>query len=146
MRSMACLMRHGCLLRIAVGGALLFGIGTSMCLATFSPPDGHVDYRFTPSALPLPLSLPVGTVMATTVIPDDVLGRHDDDGQGELWFSDGLGGSGPVITVPTNLAGVGMRLVLESGVAPHAPVASAGGWNVWPALPQMTGGAYTWNW
>ncbi len=119
---------------------ILLGAGGGACLAKASVQEERVDYRFTPPALQVPLSLPAGTVMATTIIPDDVLGHRDDSGAERLWFSDRREASGPVITAPTNLAGVGIRMVLESAVRSAATPASTGGWNVWPALPQMSRG------
>ena len=103
--------------------------GHALCLGGNKPVDLVTPYHFSAPVVRVAMGLPLGTVIATAVIPEgSVIARCGGDVQEGIW---GVRGAlQRFVTVRTNLPGVGVRVVSEKQAQAGIPeVVPAWRWN-----------------
>lgn len=131
----------GALLGLLVLASLLLSRPVSaLCLSGEQAVTITTPYHFSAGPVRVGMGLPLGTVIASTLIPEgSVITRCDGDLRAGVWNVDGL--HSRYRMAPTNVDGVGVRVVSEkSDWAGDEAVAVTGRWNARKLLHSITQG------
>lgn len=94
--------------------------GHALCLGGNKPVDLVTPYHFSAPVVRVAMGLPLGTVIATAVIPEgSVIARCGGDVQEGIWGA--RGAHQRFVTVRTNVPGVGIRVVSEKQALTDVP-------------------------
>lgn len=121
-----------------MGGLAGLAPGYALCLNGEPAMRVTTTYHFGSKPVRVGKRLPVGTVIATTLIPAARLVMQcDSEIQGGVWSIEGL--APRYRMAPTDVEGVGVRVVSEKNdEADASEGGSAWGWNTYPPLRRMT--------
>lgn len=121
-------------------GLLLSVQGHAVCLDGVRPVEIVTGYHFAGPFVRIATELPLGTVIATAVIPEgSVIARCGGEVQEGIWSAKGL--QQRYVMVATNVPGVGVRVVSEKRALMETPApAPMWRWNPRPTQHSLTQG------
>lgn len=121
-------------------GALFCAHGHALCLEGEKTVDIVTPYHFATPFVRVAAGLPLGTVIATAVIPEgSVIARCGGDVQEGIWSAKGA--RQRFVTVSSNVPGVSVRVVSEKRALTETPdVGPVWQWNVRPPQHRITQG------